>query len=70
VDCVTDENVRPTIDKEGNFNVVVSRATDRPTNANERCGVTWMEYGNGEGISGGSKDFGAVINRHTHVTPS
>jgi len=69
VDCVTDENVRSTIDKEGNFNVVVSRATDRPSNATERCGVVWMEYGNGDGIPGGSKDFGAVINRHTFVNP-
>jgi hypothetical protein len=69
VDCVTDENVRSVIDNQGNYSVVVSRAIDRPTNAREKCGVTWMEYGNGDGIPGGSQDFGAVINRHTLVNP-
>lgn len=70
VDCVTDENVRPIVDRQGNFSVVVSRATDRPSNATEKCGVTWMEFGTGDGIPGGSKDFGAVINRHTLVNPN
>ncbi|WP_088284990.1 hypothetical protein [Ideonella sp. A 288] len=69
VDCVTDENVRPVIDRRGAFNVVVSRAPDRPANATEHCGVVWMEYGNGDGIPGGSQDFGVVINRHTQVNP-
>jgi hypothetical protein len=69
VDCVTDENVRPIVDRQGNFNVIVSRATDRPANATEKCGVTWMEYGNGDGIPGGSSDYGAIINRHTLVNP-
>ena len=69
-DCVHDEVVRPTLDSEGNFNVVVSRATDRPANANENCGVVWMEYGNGDGIPGGSPDFGGIINRHTQVNPN
>jgi hypothetical protein len=69
VDCVTDENVRPILDPRGNYSVVVSRAIDRPANAIEKCGVTWMEYGNGDGVPGGSKDFGAVINRHTLVNP-
>jgi hypothetical protein len=69
VDCVTDENVRPILDPQGRYSVVVSRAPDRPSNAIEKCGVTWMEYGNGDGVPGGSKDFGAVINRHTLVNP-
>ena len=69
VDCVTDENVQPIVDKQGNYSVVVSRATERPANAIEKCGVTWMEYGTGDGIPGGSKDFGVVINRHTLVNP-
>ncbi len=70
VDCVYDENVIPTLDKQGNFNVVISRAPDRPSNATDKCGVSWMEYGSGDGIPGGSADFGAVINRHTTVNPS
>lgn len=69
VDCVIDENVRGILDKDKNFNVVVSRATDRPTNATEKCGVQWMEFGTGDGIPGGSQDFGAVINRNTFVNP-
>ena len=28
-----------------------------------------MEYGTGDGIPGGSPDFGAVINRNTFVNP-
>ena len=70
VDCVTDENVRHSVDRDGNFNVVVSRAPDRPANATEQCGVQWMEYGNGDGIPGGSPDAGLLINRHTLVNPS
>ncbi|MEI8156009.1 MAG: hypothetical protein WCH60_04025 [Burkholderiales bacterium] len=69
VDCVTDENVQSVLDKNGNFNVVISRSIDRPSNANEKCGVQWMEYGNGDGIPGGSQDFGAIINRNTSVNP-
>jgi hypothetical protein len=70
VDCVHDENVRPVVDSSGRFSVVISRATDRPSNANAKCGVEWVEYGNGDGIPGGSKDFGVVINRHTLVNPA
>lgn len=69
VDCVHDENLRGVIDAGGHFNVVVSRSADRPSNAHERCGVQWIEYGNGDGIPGGSPDFGAVVNRHTLVNP-
>jgi hypothetical protein len=70
VDCVHDENLRPVIDARGYFSVVVSRATDRPSNANAKCGVEWIEYGNGDGIPGGSPHFGAIINRHTLVNPA
>jgi hypothetical protein len=69
-DCVHDEVVRPTLDDKGNFNVVVSRAPDRPANATEKCGVVWMEYGNGDGIPGGSPNFGGILNRHTQVNPN
>lgn len=68
-DCVHDENVRPYLDKNGYFNVVISRASDRPANATEKCGVVWMEYGNGDGIPGGSANYSSLINRHTLVNP-
>lgn len=70
VDCVHDENVRPIVDARGYFSVVVSRASDRPNNANAKCGVEWIEYGNGDGIPGGSADYGSLINRHTVVNPA
>lgn len=69
-DCVYDEVVRPVLDAHGYYNVVVSRATERPANATEKCGVVWMELGNGDGVPGGSADFGALINRHTQVNPT
>jgi len=70
VDCLFDEAVLPTVDKRGNFTVVVTRAPDRPANATEKCGVAWMEWGNGDGIPGGSPHYGSIINRHTHVNPN
>ena len=36
VDCVTDENVRPIVDKQGNYSVVVSRATERPVQCHRK----------------------------------
>lgn len=69
VDCVHDENVRPLLDPQGHFTVVISRAPDRPSNAKASCGVEWLEYGTGDGIPGGSADYGTVINRHTLVNP-
>ena len=68
VDCLFDEGVLPTLDEKGQFTIVVTRAPDRPANATEKCGVAWMEWGNGDGIPGGSSAFGAIINRHTQVS--
>lgn len=70
VDCLFDEAVLPVLDAQGWYTIVVSRAPDRPANATEKCGVAWMEYGNGDGIPGGSADYGVIINRHTHVNPA
>jgi hypothetical protein len=70
VDCVFDENVQGVLDKDGNYNIVISQAPDRPANATEKCGVSWIEYGNGDGVPGGSKDFVFLLNRHTLVNPN
>jgi len=70
VDCVFDEGVSPFLDGKGNFTVVVSRKGDRPINATESCGVAWLEWGNGDGIPGGSANYGSIINRHTTVNPN
>ena len=46
--CVPDYQVP--LDKAGNYTVVVSRASDRPSNAQGRCGVAWINWGdNGDG---------------------
>lgn len=65
VDCVYDEMIEPTLDAQRKYVIVVSRAVDRPANASEKCGVVWMEWGNGDGIVGGSPDYGVIINRNT-----
>lgn len=69
VDCVFDEGVASLLDGKGYFTIVVSRAGDRPSNATEKCGVAWLEWGNGDGIPGGSSNYGSIINRHTTVNP-
>lgn len=69
VDCLIDENVRPTVDKNGLYNIVVSQAPDRPANATEKCGVQWLEYGNGDGVPGGSPNYSFLLNRNTFVNP-
>ena len=69
-DCAYDEQLRPTLDAQGRFYVVLSRAEDRPKNATAACGVMWLDIGNGDGLLGGSTEFAAVINRHTIVNPA
>lgn len=67
MDCLFDEAVLQTLD-QGKYTVVVTRMPDRPANATEQCGVAWLGWGNGDGIPGGSADYGAIVNRHTHVS--
>ncbi|MBV8667377.1 MAG: hypothetical protein JO269_12930 [Burkholderiaceae bacterium] len=69
-DCIYDEQLAPTVDARGRYALVISRLEDRPKNATEACGVAWIEYGNGDGMPGGSAEFGAVINRNTEVNPA
>lgn len=46
--CVRDDQVP--LDAEGRYTVVISRAADRPSNAELRCGVAWINWGeNGDG---------------------
>lgn len=70
VDCVYDEIISKALDDRRFFTIVISREVDRPANATEQCGVTWMEWGNGDGIVGGTPDHGLVINRHTEPAPA
>jgi hypothetical protein len=43
--CVPDHSIP--LDADGGYTVVISRAGDRPSNANGRCGVAWINWGDG-----------------------
>jgi hypothetical protein len=55
------------LDPSRNFTVVVSRPEDRPANAVRRCGVSWLDWGAGDGA--GNPDYGALIVRNMLVAP-
>lgn len=71
--CLYDEQV-PT-DDEGRYLVVLGLPEDRPDNAAEDCGVAWLDWGPGDGVSRAtagtlllrhllpSADFGEAIQR-------
>lgn len=67
-DCVYDEQIQQGVDKDGHYAVVVSRQEDRPSNAREACGASWIEYGNGDGMVSGSSEYTMLINRQTLVS--
>jgi hypothetical protein len=69
-DCIYDEQLDRTTDRAGHYFLVISRAGDRPSNATEQCGVSWIDYGNGDGMVSGSSDYAILINRHTMINPS
>lgn len=41
--CVNDENVQ--VDRDGYVTVAVSTAADRPANATDACGISWLPWG-------------------------
>ncbi|HET6154602.1 MAG TPA: hypothetical protein VFE15_16790 [Marmoricola sp.] len=41
--CVDDEHVQ--VDKDGYFTVAISTAADRPANAIDACGISWLPWG-------------------------
>jgi hypothetical protein len=41
--CVHDESVQ--VDKDGYFTIAISTAADRPTNATDACGISWLPWG-------------------------
>src|SRR6185295_6688528 len=45
--CAYDEQIP--VDAQGNYKIVVSIPADRPSNATEKCGVTWLNWGEGDG---------------------
>ncbi|HVK81140.1 MAG TPA: hypothetical protein VM915_11075, partial [Verrucomicrobiae bacterium] len=69
-DCVFDEQVAL---RDRRYTIVVSRPADRPQNAREECGVTWLDFGAGEGIEGphgpGRSTVGVVYMRFMAPEP-
>jgi hypothetical protein len=53
------------VDKDGYYTIVISRPEDRPKNATPQNGITWIDWGAGEGIGDprNRKDWGAVLMR-------
>jgi hypothetical protein len=45
--CAYDEQVP--LDAQRNYTIVISTPGDRPANAIDRCGVAWLNWGNGDG---------------------
>ncbi|MFL6062897.1 MAG: hypothetical protein ACJ72E_16840 [Marmoricola sp.] len=41
--CVNDENVQ--VDKDGYFTIAISTAANRPANATDVCGISWLPWG-------------------------
>jgi len=47
--CLFDEQVP--VDADGFYTIVVSLPEDRPANANEACGVAWLDWGKGDWLA-------------------
>ena len=60
-DCVADRQLP--IDSGRRFTVVVSRPEDRPVNATERCGTSWIDWGE-RGDGAGDSDYAVLILRN------
>jgi hypothetical protein len=65
-DCLADRQV---LHRSGrNYTVVVSRRSDRPSNARGRCGVAWLDWGN-RGDGAGDPNYGLLILRNMLASP-
>jgi hypothetical protein len=53
------------VDKDGYYTIVVSRPEDRPKNATAEQGITWIDWGPGEGLNDprNRTDWGMLIMR-------
>ena len=65
-DCVYDSKV--TVDEEQNYTIVISKPGNRPANATEECGVTWMDFGE-KGDGAGNEMISILILRNMLHNP-
>ncbi len=63
--CLFDQEVP--VDAEGNYTIVVSTAAQRPVNAQDDCGIAWLDWGDGDGIANPSG--GLLVYRHMSSSP-
>jgi hypothetical protein len=60
-DCLADRQVP--LGAHRRFEIVVSKAADRPANARRRCGVAWLRWAEA-GDGAGRSDFGQLVIRN------
>ena len=65
-DCLADEQV--VLGDRRSYTIVVSKPEDRPANAVRRCGVSWLDMGDGDGDR--RSDYAALIMRNMLVSPT
>jgi hypothetical protein len=63
--CLYDEQVPLAAD--GSYTIVMSSAAQRPANATAKCGVAWLDWGQGDGI--GNPAGGFLAFRHMMPAP-
>ena len=64
-DCLADRQVK--LDAQRGYTIVASQAAARPRNATRRCGVSWLDLGQGDGA--GRSDYAVLIMRNMLVAP-
>jgi hypothetical protein len=65
-DCLADRQVVLRGDRR--YTIVVSKPEDRPANAKASCGVSWLDFGPGDGA--GRSDYAVLIMRNMLVSPT
>lgn len=65
-DCVYDREV--TVDDQRNYTIVISKPGNRPANATEDCGVTWLDFGVA-GDGAGNDNLSILILRNMLPNP-
>lgn len=65
-DCVYDSNV--VLGEDRTYTIVISKSGNRPANATEECGVTWLDFGE-KGDGAGNANLSLLILRNMLPNP-
>lgn len=66
-DCIYDSEV--TLDDDRTYTIVISKAANRPENATEACGVSWLDWGDA-GDGAGHPGLTALLLRNMAPNPA